>query len=118
MNTQRIIRPLFLFALLATLAGTHSASAQGTAFTYQGRLTLNGSSANASLDLTFGLFDDAVAGNQIGSTITNLNLSVSSGLVTVLLDFGASAFPGADRWLQIGVRTNGSAADFTTLSPR
>ena len=118
MKAKRILVPLFLFALLATLAGIHSASAQGTAFTYQGRLTLNGSSANASLDLTFGLFDDAVAGNQIGSTITNLNLSVSNGLVTVLLDFGTSAFPGADRWLQIGVRTNGSAADFTTLSPR
>jgi hypothetical protein len=118
MKTQRIFRPLFLFALLATLAGTRSASAQGTAFTYQGRLTLNGSSANGSLDLTFGLFDDAVAGNQIGSSITNLNLSVSNGLVTVLLDFGTSAFPGADRWLQIGVRTNGSPSDFTMLSPR
>ena len=118
MKAKRILVSLFLFALLATLAGIHSASAQGTAFTYQGRLTLNGGSANASLDLTFKLFDDATAGNQIGSTITNLNLSVSNGLVTVLLDFGTSAFPGADRWLQIGVRTNGSAPDFTTLSPR
>jgi hypothetical protein len=118
MKAKRIVVPLFLFALLATLAGIHSASAQGTAFTYQGRLTLNGSSANANLDLTFKLFDDAAAGNQIGSTITNLNLSVSNGLATVLLDFGTSAFPGADRWLQIGVRTNGSAADFTSLSPR
>jgi hypothetical protein len=118
MKAKRILAPLYLSALLATLAGTYSASAQGTAFTYQGRLTFNGSSASASLDLTFGLFDDAVAGNQIGSTITNLNLSVSNGLVTVLLDFGSSAFPGADRWLQIGARTNGSPADFTTLSPR
>ena len=94
------------------------ASGQGTAFTYQGRLIFNGSSASGNVDLTFGLFDDPVAGNQIGSTITNLDLSVSNGLVTVVLDFGTSAFPGADRWLQIGVRTNGSAAAFTTLSPR
>jgi hypothetical protein len=109
---------LLSFVLLGWLLGACPASAQGTAFTYQGRLTFNGSSANASLDLTFGLFDDPLVGNQIGSTITNLDLSVSNGLVTVVLDFGTSAFPGADRWLEIGVRTNGSAAGFTTLSPR
>src|SRR5205085_12301000 len=73
---------------------------------------------NGNLDLTFKLLDDATAGTQIGNTLTNSNLSVSNGLVTVVLDFGGGAFPGADRWLQIGVRTNGSSDDFTTLSPR
>jgi len=41
---------------------------------------------------------------------------VSNGLFTVTLDFGAN-FPGANRWLEIGVRTNGGGA-YTTLSPR
>ena len=41
---------------------------------------------------------------------------MSSGQFTVALDFGAN-FPGADRWLEIGVRTNGNGA-FTTLTPR
>jgi hypothetical protein len=105
-------------AILGTPAMFDSAFGQTTAFTYQGRLTLNGTSPGGSLDLTFRLFDDATAGAQIGNTLTNSNLSVSNGLVTVLLDFGGGAFPGADRWLQIGVRTNGSSDDFTTLSPR
>jgi len=41
---------------------------------------------------------------------------VSNGLFTVTLDFG-NQFPGANRWLEIGVRTNGVGA-YTTLSPR
>src|SRR5437879_2665373 len=35
----------------------------------------------------------------------------------VLLDFGAGNFLGTDRWLEIGVRTNGGG-DFITLNPR
>ena len=118
MKARHILSSALFLALLAGPAGILSASAQGTAFTYQGRLTFGGASANGSLDLTFKLFDDAAAGSQIGATLTNLNLSVTNGLVTVVLDFGTSAFPGADRWLEIGVRTNGSPADFTVLSPR
>jgi hypothetical protein len=118
MKTKPTLVALFGLALLITPATFESAFGQTTAFTYQGRLTLGGSSPSGSLDLTFKLFDDATAGNQIGTTLTNLNLSVSNGLVTVMLDFGGGAFPGADRWLQIGVRTNGSPDDFTTLSPR
>src|SRR4051794_14146283 len=118
MKTKPILFPLFGLALLVAPVAFDSAFGQSTAFTYQGRLTLNSSSPSGSLDLTFKLFDDATAGNQIGNTLTNLNLSVSNGLLTVILDFGGGAFPGADRWLQIGVRTNGSPDDFTTLSPR
>jgi len=118
MNPKRILASVFLVVLLGSLAGVRPASAQGTIFTYQGRLVFNGASATGNFDLTFMLFDDAAAGNQIGNTLTNLNVPVANGLVTLPLDFGTSAFPGADRWLQIGVRTNGSAEDFLTLSPR
>lgn len=48
--------------------------------------------------------------------MTNAPTSVSNGLFTVTLDFG-NQFPGDARWLEIAVRTNGSAA-FTTLAPR
>ena len=118
MKTTPTLLALSVLALLIMPATFDSAFGQTTAFTYQGRLTLNGNSPSGNLDLTFKLFDDAAAGNQIGNTLTNLNLSVSNGLVTVSLDFGGGAFPGADRWLQIGVRTNGSSDNFTTLSPR
>jgi hypothetical protein len=43
---------------------------------------------------------------------------VSNGLFAVTLDFGASAFNGSARWLEIGVRTNGSADPYTVLRPR
>jgi hypothetical protein len=43
---------------------------------------------------------------------------VTNGLFTTTLDFG-NQFPGAGRWLEIGVRTNaGGTGNFTTLSPR
>ncbi|HWC61619.1 MAG TPA: hypothetical protein VHC44_18145 [Verrucomicrobiae bacterium] len=91
--------------------------AQGTLFNYQGRLNDNGQPANGTYDLTFTLYDSTnLPGNTIGSPVTNLSVSVAGGIFSVNLDFGP-AFDGAERWLQIGVRTNG-AANFSTLSPR
>lgn len=90
--------------------------AQGTAFTYQGRLSAGGGPANGSYDLTFALFDAGTLGNQVGSTLTSTATPVSNGLFTVTLDFG-NQFPGAPRWLEIGVRTNG-AGGYATLAPR
>jgi hypothetical protein len=58
------------------------------------------------------------AGNQIGSTITNNSVAVANGIFTVNLDFGAGSFPGADRWLEIGVRKAADPPGFTILTPR
>lgn len=93
------------------------AFAQGTAFTYQGRLNNNSAPANGAYDMQFALFDAVTAGNPIGSALTTNAVAVSNGLFTVTLDFGAGVFPGADRWLEIGLRTNGGGA-FATLNPR
>jgi hypothetical protein len=94
----------------------NSVFAQGTAFTYQGRLNANGNTANGSYDFTFSLYGVSSGADQVGNSVTNVATIVSSGLFTVTLDFG-NQFLGGDRWLEIGVRTNGSGA-FTTLSPR
>ncbi len=72
--------------------------------------------ATGLYDLRFGLYDAASAGTQQGILLTNSATAVSNGLFAVTLDFG-NQFPGANRWLEIGVRTNGSGA-FTTLAPR
>ena len=90
--------------------------AQGTAFTYQGRLNNGGSPASGSYDFTSTLFNALSGPGQVGTVVTNMATAVSNGLFTVTLDFGAN-FPGADRWLEIGVRTNG-VGGFATLSPR
>ncbi len=103
--------------LLATLLSQPSTSfAQGTAITYQGRLNDGANPANGEYDLTFALFSVVSGAGQVGNTITNSATGVSNGLFTVNLDFG-NQFPGANRWLEIGVRTNGGGA-FATLTPR
>lgn len=92
-------------------------SAQTTAFTYQGKLTDAGAPANGNFDLQFKLFDAVSGGTQIGATVTNNAVAVSGGVFTTTLDFGANAFPGTARWLEISVRPAGGGA-FTLLSPR
>ena len=91
---------------------------QGTAFTYQGSLTASGSPANGNYDIEFYLRDAASGGNSVGTTNAIAPVAVSDGLFTVMPDFGAGIFDGSSRWLEIGVRTNGSLAAYTTLSPR
>jgi hypothetical protein len=54
------------------------------------------------------LVDAATNGNYLVAPLTNAPALVSNGLFTVMLDFGASVFNGSARWLEIGVRTNGS----------
>jgi hypothetical protein len=105
-------------AVLASLLPLHLAPGfgQGTAFTYQGQLTQDGSPPNGIYDLRFTLHDALSGGGPQGGAYTNLATAVSNGLFTVTVDFG-NQFPGADRWLELGVRTNGGGG-FTTLSPR
>jgi hypothetical protein len=116
-NSQ-LRRALYLWTLTALLFWVGAARAQTTTFTYQGKLTDGGSPANGTYDLQFTLFDAMAAGNQIGSTLTQSSVSITNGGFTAQLDFGAGAFPGDDRFLEIGVRPTGSAAAYTVLSPR
>jgi hypothetical protein len=94
------------------------ASAQGTAFTYQGRLNDGGAPATGIYDLRFTIYDAASGGGTASGPLTNAATSVSNGLFTVALDFGSSPFnSGAPRWIEVAVRTNGSGA-FFALAPR
>ena len=105
-------------ALLSTINHQLSTcSAQGTAFTYQGRLNFNGNPAAGNFDVRFAVFDANTNGNQLGVTLTNSATAVTNGLFAVTLDFGAGIFTGPSRWLEIAARTNGGGA-FTTLTPR
>jgi Chaperone of endosialidase len=102
--------------VMVLLAGPQ-ALAQTATFTYQGRLTDGGTGANGVYDLQFGLFDNFSGGSQIGATQTVSNITVSDGVFTVGLNFGSSAFPGANRFLEISARVAGGGA-FTLLTPR
>src|SRR5436853_1135993 len=90
--------------------------AQSSSFTYQGRLTDGGTAANGNYDLQFALFDSLSGGTQIGSTQTFNTVAVSNGVFTVSLDFGANAFNGTSRFLEISARPTGGS--FTLLTPR
>ena len=113
-----IVKSSFAQAVtLLLVLGCYTIQAQTPAFTYQGRLTDGAIATNGNYDLQFMLFDSLAAGTQIGSTQTVSNVAVSAGIFNVQLDFGANAFPGANRWLQIAARVNGTPT-FTTLAPR
>ena len=107
-----------LFITLALLAGLNPLAAQGTAFTYQGRLNLNGAPANGSYDLTFSLFSSSTGGSPVPSPQTNSAVAISNGLFSVTISsLVGGVFNGSTYWLEIGVRTNG-APGFTTLASR
>ena len=112
MKTKRHL----LFIVLACLADVYQVTAQGTAFSYQGRLNDNGSPANGLYDVRFMVWDAATNGNLVAGPLTNSATGVTNGLFAVMLDFGNGVFTGPARWLQLDVRTNGNGA-FTTLLP-
>ncbi len=107
----------FLVAMLCSVAHIASFAAQGTAFTYQGRLLEHGVPASGRYDLRFTLYPTANEGNPLTEPFTNAATVVSEGVFTVRLDFGTGIFTGGERWLEIGVCTNGGVA-FVTLTPR
>jgi hypothetical protein len=114
MRLFRFIAPAFT-GLLIFNAHLSTALAQGaTAFTYQGHLLNSGTNAEGTNGMIFGLYSSASGGSAIGNPITN-SVAVSDGLFTVNLDFGAGAFTGAARWLDIAVSNGVTNVE---LSPR
>lgn len=105
----------FTTTCLAILFLLINIEAQTTSFSYQGRLSDGGTPANGSFQMQFKLFD--TGGTQIGTTLTDVPVTVAAGSFSVKLDFGAGVFTGADRFLEIAVRRN-SGESYVTLGPR
>ena len=110
------------FALMHTTilfcASGFSALAQGTAFTYQGRLNSGANPYTGVVEIQPTLWDAASAGTQLAvNNPAAVIVNATNGLFVLPLDFGNAPFAaGADRWLEIQVRT--TLGPFTTLSPR
>jgi hypothetical protein len=107
-----------LFIALPLLTGIDYAAAQGTAFTYEGQLMDSGAPANGLYDISGGLYTSGSGGTPVTALYTNTAVPVSNGMFTITLDFGSGVFEGTSYWLQLAVRTNGTGASFTPLSPR
>jgi hypothetical protein len=73
--------------------------------------------ASGTYQMQFALYDSANAGTQIGTVIENPAVSVINAVFFVQLDFGAGAFSGAERFLEISVRRN-SNESYVVLAPR
>lgn len=74
------------------------------AFTYPGRLTDGGTPTNGSYDFRFLLYADQSGGSQVGTAVTVGDVAVADVLFAVLLDFGANAFTGQKRYLEVARR--------------
>jgi hypothetical protein len=116
---MKIKTPLIIsVAVGSLLVSLQTAPAQGTLFTYQGRLNTNTVPANGLFDFEFSLYNGASGppgATQIGSSLTNIGVGVTNGLFTTAIDFG-DIFTGEPVWLALGVRSNG-AAIFTPITP-
>lgn len=110
MNRFLLLGLTFVFALSLPVG------AQTTAFTYQGRLQSANGPATGLYDFNFLLHSTAGGGTPLTGPVVLSAVPVTNGVFSVVLDFG-DRFPGADRWLEIAVRTNRGLA-YTTLSPR
>ncbi|MFC1997049.1 tail fiber domain-containing protein [Chloroflexota bacterium] len=88
------------------------ADAISTAFTYQGRLKVDGKPANGKYNFRFHLWAEQGKTTLLGTypKTSTVELDVVDGYFTVILDFGVGIFDGSERWLEIEV--NG-----TSLSP-
>lgn len=120
---KSLLRIACWVSLTALVVPPASAVPLGTGFTYQGQLNQGGTPFNGTAHLRFSLWDALSGGTQIGMSEIQANVPVSNGLFTIVLNsggaFGAGAFNGDARWLQIEVCANASCSGSPTLlTPR
>src|SRR5262245_13736562 len=112
------MRALRNMLMLCAFSFSAWAGPLGSAFTYQGELRDGGSLANGLYDLEVRLYDASTNGGEVANAVVLNDVPVAEGRFTVPLDFGAGAFVGAERWLQLAVRPGASAAAYTIVLPR
>ena len=117
------LRPAAIGAVAAVLAGLASeATAQSTAFTYQGQLLEAGVPATGPYDMWFRLYDQPTNGSDLGGMCLD-GIEVSGGTFSVTLDFGTLLSTALPRYLEIQVRAEdgsvcGVPTGYTTMTPR
>jgi hypothetical protein len=114
LNIERFILSFTFICLFSAV----NFFAQGTAFVYQGKLQDGAAAANGAYQFEFKLFDAASGGNQVGQTLSDIPATVTNGIFTVRIDFGAASYNGTARFLEIAVRLTGSGQAYTNLNPR
>ena len=116
----QIVSLVLIACLMLNLSGAQAAGSPGSAFTYQGMLKdSSGNPITNTCDFQFGLYAVLSGGSVVaGTTLQSIpSVAVTNGYFTVSLDFGAGAFDGNARWLEIGVSCP-AGGSYVTLSPR
>lgn len=108
-----ITRSIILGLIAVLWAG--STLAIGRLVTIQGTLDDAGVPANGSYDLIFQLKSNL--GSNVSLPITLEDRTVSQGVFTVQVDFGAGVFSSGDRVIAVSVRPGASSGAYTALSP-
>lgn len=103
---------------LLAAATAKSETPLGTDLIYQGNLSSPGMPAVTTADFQFTLHDALNDGALVGAMVPKDNVAIINGVFALSLDFGATAFSGNARWLQVAVRSPAGTGNFTTLTPR
>jgi hypothetical protein len=111
---------LLTLAALLLAGAAADAAPLGTAISYQGRLDDSGNPANGTYSFRYRLLGDAAGTTQIGPVVDSPNQAITDGLLNAPLDFGATAFTGEARWLEISVKQGGPGlpTDYLKLNPQ
>lgn len=95
------------------------AGGSNAGFTYQGKLESAGEPYTGTGDVQFKILDAATGGATVMPVFVVPGVAFNKGLFSARVPADASTFdPGADRWLEVAVRTPGGSGSFTTLTPR
>jgi hypothetical protein len=119
---------LLLTALLLVRPSPAPAAPLARSFTYQGQLQQGGVPVEGTVSLRLSLWDAAgsgeppTGGTMIGATEVIPNTPIAGGVFSVALNgsnaFGAAAFNGEARWLQVELCTDSTCVSTTVLGPR
>gem|GEM_PF-1176884 len=94
------------------------ANGSNSGFTYQGSLNVEGAAYTGNADLIATIYDAESGGAAMSPAFAIAGVAVDKGLFSVRIPADASSFdPGADRWLELGVKRAGESG-YTTLVPR
>ena len=113
---------VFFAGVIASILVAAAAFRGGTpvdyTFTYQGQLRNAGALVNGPVDLRITLWDSDVAGGQVGPINNYQAVPITEGRFALGLNFGATAFDGSNRWVQLEFRSPAGSGQYLTLNPR
>ena len=104
-----------LLVVLLGAAAFRAGTPVDARFTFQGQLRDGDALVSGNVDIRFTLWDAQDGGAEVGTPVTRTNLTVTDGRFATELDFGASAFAGDARWIQMEVRSPAGTGQYLAL---